>query len=97
MDEKSMGSCFQLVFAPIDELFPDDAPLVSSGFRVIPLDIKTVEYFLLVCMFGIKFVPIPCLFLPPQRIKFLHVCYLNLTQTIPFPPCYGSMFSFLHA
>ncbi|ONM05725.1 Homeobox-leucine zipper protein REVOLUTA [Zea mays] len=48
MDEKSMGSCFQLVFAPIDELFPDDAPLVSSGFRVIPLDIKTVEYFLLV-------------------------------------------------
>ncbi|KAL6643215.1 hypothetical protein ACP70R_021396 [Stipagrostis hirtigluma subsp. patula] len=41
IDEKSMGSCFQLVFAPIDELFPDDAPLISSGFRVIPLDIKT--------------------------------------------------------
>ncbi|VAH04409.1 unnamed protein product [Triticum turgidum subsp. durum] len=44
IDEKSMGSCFQLVFAPIDELFPDDAPLISSGFRVIPLDMKTVEY-----------------------------------------------------
>ncbi|VAH04412.1 unnamed protein product [Triticum turgidum subsp. durum] len=43
IDEKSMGSCFQLVFAPIDELFPDDAPLISSGFRVIPLDMKTVE------------------------------------------------------
>uniref|UniRef100_A0ACD5U6H8 Uncharacterized protein n=1 Tax=Avena sativa TaxID=4498 RepID=A0ACD5U6H8_AVESA len=41
IDEKSMGSCFQLVFAPIDELFPDDAPLISSGFRVIPLDTKT--------------------------------------------------------
>ncbi|TVU30349.1 hypothetical protein EJB05_21965 [Eragrostis curvula] len=40
-EEKSMGSCFQLVFAPIDELFPDDAPLISSGFRVIPLGIKT--------------------------------------------------------
>jgi homeobox-leucine zipper protein len=42
-----MGSCFQLVFAPIDELFPDDAPLIASGFHVIPLGIKTVEYFLL--------------------------------------------------
>ncbi|KAL5663654.1 hypothetical protein ACJX0J_023762, partial [Zea mays] len=41
-DEKSMGSCFQLVFARIDEFFPDDAPLISSGFRVIPLDIKTL-------------------------------------------------------
>jgi homeobox-leucine zipper protein len=46
IEEKSMGSCFQLVFAPIDELFPDDAPLISSGFRVIPLDIKSVECFL---------------------------------------------------
>jgi homeobox-leucine zipper protein len=44
IDEKSMGSCFQLVFAPIDELFPDDAPLISSGFRVIPLDMKTVSF-----------------------------------------------------
>ncbi|XP_073353353.1 homeobox-leucine zipper protein HOX10 [Aegilops tauschii subsp. strangulata] len=40
IDEKSVGSSFQLVFAPIDD-FPDDAPLVSSGFRVIPLDMKT--------------------------------------------------------
>jgi type IV secretory pathway TrbL component len=56
IDEKSMGSCFQLVFAPINELFPDDAPLISSGFRVIPLDIKTVECFLLVYLFEIKFV-----------------------------------------
>ncbi|GJN09347.1 hypothetical protein PR202_ga27348 [Eleusine coracana subsp. coracana] len=41
IDEKSVGSSFQLVFAPIDEHFPDDAPLISSGFRVIPLDMKT--------------------------------------------------------
>jgi len=41
IDEKSVGSSFQLVFAPIDEHFPDDAPLISSGFRVIPLDVKT--------------------------------------------------------
>jgi hypothetical protein len=39
-----VGSSFQLVFAPIDEHFPDDAPLISSGFRVIPLDMKTVKY-----------------------------------------------------
>lgn len=39
-----MGSSFQLVFAPIDEHFPDDAPLISSGFRVIPLDMKTVKH-----------------------------------------------------
>ncbi|KAG2688799.1 hypothetical protein I3760_09G111400 [Carya illinoinensis] len=31
----------QLVFAPIDESFADDAPLLPSGFRVIPLDPKT--------------------------------------------------------
>ncbi|XP_073001395.1 homeobox-leucine zipper protein HOX9-like [Typha latifolia] len=41
IDENAVGSCFQLVFAPIDELFPDDALLLPSGFRVVPLDIKT--------------------------------------------------------
>ncbi|CAA6655259.1 unnamed protein product [Spirodela intermedia] len=40
MDEKAAGACCQLVFAPIDELFPDDASLLPSGFRVIPLDVK---------------------------------------------------------
>jgi hypothetical protein len=78
-----MGSCFQLVFARIDEFFPDDAPLISSGFRVIPLDIKTVECFLFY-LFEIKFVLISfrcsftCIatvamlrfFLPPQVIHF---------------------------
>ncbi|KAJ6828767.1 homeobox-leucine zipper protein HOX9-like [Iris pallida] len=41
IDENAVGACFQLVFAPIDELFPDDAPMLPSGFRVIPLDHKT--------------------------------------------------------
>lgn len=41
VDETS-GSCSQLVFAPIDESFGDDAPLLPSGFRLIPLDSKTV-------------------------------------------------------
>ncbi|KAJ6844747.1 homeobox-leucine zipper protein HOX32-like [Iris pallida] len=41
VDENSVGSCAQLVFAPIDESFADDSPLLASGFRVIPLDSKT--------------------------------------------------------
>lgn len=44
IDDNSVGACFQLIFAQIDELFPDDAPLLSSGFRVIPLDGKSVKY-----------------------------------------------------
>ncbi|KAI3974032.1 hypothetical protein MKX01_026429 [Papaver californicum] len=41
VDENAAGACAQLVFAPIDESFPDDAPLLPSGFRVIPLEPKT--------------------------------------------------------
>lgn len=40
IDENTVGACAQLVFAPIDESFADDAPLLPSGFRVIPLDSK---------------------------------------------------------
>ncbi|KAG0447722.1 hypothetical protein HPP92_028192 [Vanilla planifolia] len=40
VDENAVGSCTQLVFAPIDESFADDAPLLPSGFRVIPLEPK---------------------------------------------------------
>ncbi|KEH30037.1 putative transcription factor & lipid binding HD-SAD family [Medicago truncatula] len=39
-DENAVGTCSELIFAPIDEMFPDDAPLVPSGFRIIPLDSK---------------------------------------------------------
>ncbi|OVA00325.1 Homeobox domain [Macleaya cordata] len=41
VDENAVGACAQLVFAPIDESFVDDAPLLPSGFRIIPLDPKT--------------------------------------------------------
>ncbi|XP_019419795.1 PREDICTED: homeobox-leucine zipper protein ATHB-14-like [Lupinus angustifolius] len=41
IDENSIGACAQLVFAPIDESFADDAPLLPSGFHVIPLAPKT--------------------------------------------------------
>ncbi|PKU69363.1 homeobox-leucine zipper protein HOX32 [Dendrobium catenatum] len=41
IDENAVGACAQLVFAPIDESFADDAFLLPSGFRVIPLDVKT--------------------------------------------------------
>ncbi|XP_043689596.1 homeobox-leucine zipper protein HOX32-like isoform X2 [Telopea speciosissima] len=41
VNENVAGACAQLVFAPIDESFGDDAPLLPSGFRVIPLDLKT--------------------------------------------------------
>ncbi|KAG9144041.1 hypothetical protein Leryth_013919 [Lithospermum erythrorhizon] len=43
IDESAVGACFELLFAPIDEMFPDDAPLLPSGFRIIPLDIKSVK------------------------------------------------------
>ncbi|XP_019228488.1 PREDICTED: homeobox-leucine zipper protein ATHB-14-like isoform X1 [Nicotiana attenuata] len=41
VDENASGACAQLVFAPIDESFGDDAPLLPSGFRVIPLEPKS--------------------------------------------------------
>ncbi|XP_022854559.1 homeobox-leucine zipper protein ATHB-8-like, partial [Olea europaea var. sylvestris] len=40
VDEKAVGSCAELIFAPIDASFSDDAPLLPSGFRIIPLDSK---------------------------------------------------------
>lgn len=48
VDENAAGACAQLVFAPIDESCADDAPLLPSGFRVIPLDPKSVRSPLLV-------------------------------------------------
>ncbi|KAL6500600.1 Homeobox-leucine zipper protein ATHB-14 [Orobanche hederae] len=41
IDETNYGACAQLVFAPIDESFGDEAPLLPSGFRVIPLEPKS--------------------------------------------------------
>ncbi|KAK1434133.1 hypothetical protein QVD17_11051 [Tagetes erecta] len=38
MDENAVGMCAELIFAPIDSSFVDDARLLPSGFRIIPLD-----------------------------------------------------------
>ena len=38
MDENAVGTCAELIFAPIDVSFADDAPLLPSGFHIIPLD-----------------------------------------------------------
>ncbi|CAL0319250.1 unnamed protein product [Lupinus luteus] len=38
VDEHGVGTSAELVFAPIDASFSDDAPILSSGFRIIPLD-----------------------------------------------------------
>ncbi|KAH6781357.1 Homeobox-leucine zipper family protein / lipid-binding START domain-containing protein [Perilla frutescens var. frutescens] len=37
MDENAIGTCAELIFAPIDASFAEDAPLLPSGFRIIPL------------------------------------------------------------
>ncbi|THG20072.1 hypothetical protein TEA_000625 [Camellia sinensis var. sinensis] len=41
VDENAIGTCAELIFAPIDASFSDDAPLLPSGFRIIPLDSGT--------------------------------------------------------
>ncbi|KAI3775087.1 hypothetical protein L1987_49655 [Smallanthus sonchifolius] len=37
-DEKAVGMCSELIFAPVDASLADEAPLLPSGFRIIPLD-----------------------------------------------------------
>jgi len=46
VDENATGTCSELVFASVDASFADDAPLLPSGFRIIPLDTVTVSAFL---------------------------------------------------
>lgn len=60
VDENAVGACSELVFAPIDEMFPDDAPLLPSGFRIIPLDSKTVE-FVVLHLISIQLILLVCL------------------------------------
>ncbi|XP_074286984.1 homeobox-leucine zipper protein ATHB-8-like [Silene latifolia] len=38
VDENAVGASAELIFAPIDASFSDDAPLLPSGFRIIPID-----------------------------------------------------------
>lgn len=44
MDENAVGMSAELIFAPIDASFADDAPLLPSGFRIIPLDPIKVRF-----------------------------------------------------
>ncbi|KAK1312495.1 Homeobox-leucine zipper protein ATHB-15 [Acorus calamus] len=39
VDENAVGTCSELIFAPIDASFADESPLLPSGFRIIPIDI----------------------------------------------------------
>ncbi|XP_010526102.1 PREDICTED: homeobox-leucine zipper protein ATHB-8 [Tarenaya hassleriana] len=41
VDENAIGTCAELIFAPIDASFSDDAPIIPSGFRIIPVDSKS--------------------------------------------------------
>jgi homeobox-leucine zipper protein len=41
VDENAIGTCAELIFAPMDASFSDDAPLLPSGFRIIPIDSVT--------------------------------------------------------
>lgn len=43
VDENAIGNCAELIFAPIDASFSDDAPLLPSGFRIIPIDSGAVS------------------------------------------------------
>jgi len=45
VDEHAVGTSAELVFAPIDASFSDDAPILPSGFRIIPLDSSSVSLF----------------------------------------------------
>lgn len=45
VDENAVGACAELIFAPIDASFSDDAPLLPSGFRIIPIDSSKVIVF----------------------------------------------------
>ena len=40
-DKNAVRACFRLVFAPIDEMFSDDAPLLPFGYRIIPPNSKS--------------------------------------------------------
>ncbi|MCO5564227.1 hypothetical protein L7F22_017885 [Adiantum nelumboides] len=43
LDEAAVGASAQLVFAPVSVSVSEDMPLVSSGFRVVPLDSSLVD------------------------------------------------------
>lgn len=45
MDENAVGTCAELIFAPIDSSFSDDAPIIPSGFRILPIEAGIVSVY----------------------------------------------------
>jgi hypothetical protein len=43
VDEHAVGTSVEFIFVPIDASFYDDAPILPSGFRIIPLDSATTS------------------------------------------------------
>ncbi|XP_057979607.1 homeobox-leucine zipper protein REVOLUTA-like [Malania oleifera] len=43
VDDSVVETCSELVFAPVNDMFPDEAPLISSGFRILRLDLRTSD------------------------------------------------------
>lgn len=41
-EDNESGACTELIFAPIDRTIPDDAALLSSGFRMYSVGSNTV-------------------------------------------------------
>ncbi|KAK7281476.1 hypothetical protein RIF29_09514 [Crotalaria pallida] len=42
VDEHAVGTSAELIFAPIDASFSDDAPILPSDFHIIPLEAQTL-------------------------------------------------------
>lgn len=43
MEDSGFGACSELIFAPVDKKLPNDAVVLSSGFRIFFLGTDTVE------------------------------------------------------
>lgn len=43
MEDSGFGACSELIFAPVDKKLPNDAVVLSSGFRIFFLGTYTVE------------------------------------------------------
>lgn len=51
MEDNDFGACSELIFAPIDRNIPDDAVLLSSGFRIYLVCSNMVLIHLFLCPF----------------------------------------------
>lgn len=67
MDENAVGTCSELIFAPIDASFADDAPLLPSGFRIIPLDTGKVSLYIVFISYLFRFYYLDPIFVEPAR------------------------------